>query len=161
MFAYPASRTQWSPVMLRRLVLTAAASVAALSAAPVVAHADTGPLPLPTPVTGPSPDRLTVTVTDAGDGRDGTFELECHPTGGTHPQAEDACARLDEGTWGTDTFAPTPPGANCTMQYGGPATAHITGHWHGRPVDATYNRSNGCEISRWNKLVPVLPDANA
>ncbi|MGB8944387.1 MAG: SSI family serine proteinase inhibitor [Streptomyces sp.] len=147
--------------MLRRLVLTAAASVAVLSAAPVVAHADTGPLPLPTPVTGPSPDRLTVTVADAGDGRDGTFELECHPTGGTHPQAEDACARLDEGTWGTDTFAPTPPGANCTMQYGGPATARITGRWHGRPVDATYNRSNGCEISRWNKLVPVLPDANA
>lgn len=147
--------------MLRRLVLTAAASVAALSAAPVVAHADMGPLHLPTPVTGSSPDRLTVTVTEAGDGRDGTFKLECHPTGGTHPQAEDACARLDEGTWGTDTFAPTPAGANCTMQYGGPATAHITGTWHGRPVDATYNRGNGCEISRWNKLVPVLPDTSA
>lgn len=143
--------------MLRRLVLTAAASVAALSVAPVVAHADMGPLHLPMPLTESTPDRLTVEVHDAGDGRNGTFELECHPAGGTHPQAEEACAKLDQGTWGTDTFAATPAGTNCTMQYGGPATARITGTWNGRPVDATYNRSNGCEISRWNKLVPVLP----
>ncbi|MGW7079058.1 SSI family serine proteinase inhibitor [Streptomyces sp. NPDC054871] len=150
--------------MLRRLVLTAAASVAALSAAPLVAHADMEPLPLPTPVTESeaTPDRLTVKVDGAGDGRDGTFELKCHPAGGTHPQAEEACAKLDQGaTWGSDTFAPTPANANCTMQYGGPATAHITGTWNGRPVDATYNRGNGCEISRWNKLVPVLPETGA
>jgi hypothetical protein len=43
------------------------------------------------------------------------------------------------------------------MQYGGPATARITGTWHGRPVDATYKRTDGCEISRWQGLVPVLP----
>ncbi|MGW6270275.1 MULTISPECIES: SSI family serine proteinase inhibitor [unclassified Streptomyces] len=147
--------------MLRRLVLTAAASVAALSVAPVVAHAGAGPLDLSSPSAAPSPDRLTVTVTEAGSGWDGTYELECHPTGGSHPQAQDACARLDESTWGTDTFAPTPADANCTMQYGGPATARITGTWHGRPVDASYNRSNGCEISRWNSLVPVLPDTGA
>ncbi|MGW7068108.1 SSI family serine proteinase inhibitor [Streptomyces sp. NPDC054855] len=161
MSAYPVPRTQWSPVMLRRLVLTAAASVAALSVAPAVAHADMGPLPLPTPVTESTPNRLTVEVTDTGNGRDGKFELECHPAGGTHPQAQDACAKLDQGTWGTDTFAPTPADSNCTMQYGGPATAHITGTWNGRPVDATYNRSNGCEISRWNRLVPVLPETGA
>ncbi|MER5257754.1 MULTISPECIES: SSI family serine proteinase inhibitor [unclassified Streptomyces] len=144
--------------MLRRLVLTAAASLAALSAAPVVAHADMGSLPLSTPLTEPAPDRLTVEVTDAGDGYDGTYKLECHPSGGTHPQAKEACSKLDEGTWGRDTFSPTPADSICTMQYGGPATAHVTGTWHGRPVDATYSRSNGCEISRWNKLVPVLPD---
>lgn len=148
--------------MLRRLLLTAAASVAALSAAPAVAQADLGPLPmpLPMPVTESTPDRLTVEVTDAGHGRNGTFELECHPPGGTHPQAQEACTKLDQGTWGTDTFAATPAGANCTMQYGGPATAHVTGTWNGRPVDATYNRGNGCEISRWDRLVPVLPDVN-
>ncbi|MFE6159047.1 SSI family serine proteinase inhibitor [Streptomyces sp. NPDC056486] len=147
--------------MLRRLVLTAAAAAAALSAAPAVAHADMGPLHLSSPLTKPTPDRLTVKVTDAGDGRNGTYELECHPTGGTHPQAEEACGKLDQGRWGRDTFAPTPTDSNCTMQYGGPATAHITGTWHGRPVDATYNRSNGCEISRWDRLVPVLPEATA
>jgi hypothetical protein len=44
------------------------------------------------------------------------------------------------------------------MQYGGPATAHVTGNWAGRPVDTTYDRSDGCEIARWDRLVPVLPD---
>ncbi|MFG2498261.1 SSI family serine proteinase inhibitor [Streptomyces sp. NPDC048441] len=158
MFAYPASRTQWSPVMLRRLVLTAVASVAALSAAPVAAHADMGPLHLSTPLTESTPDRLTVTVEHSGGAGDGTYELQCHPGGGTHPHAQDACGKLDQGTWGKDTFAPVPADSMCTMQDGGPATAHITGTWNGRPVDATYDRSNGCEISRWDELVPVLPE---
>ncbi|WP_190082896.1 SSI family serine proteinase inhibitor [Streptomyces longisporoflavus] len=147
--------------MLRRLVLTAAASLAALSAAPAVADAGPGPLPLPSQLTGATPDRLTVKVTDAGEGLNGTYELECHPTGGTHPRAQEACERLDQERWGRDAFAPTPADANCTMQYGGPATARITGTWHGRPVNATYDRKNGCEISRWNNMVPVLPEAGA
>lgn len=46
----------------------------------------------------------------------------------------------------------------CTMQYGGPATARVTGTWAGRPVDATYERGNGCEIARWDAMVPVLPE---
>ncbi|MEV6190855.1 SSI family serine proteinase inhibitor [Streptomyces sp. NPDC051920] len=105
-----------------------------------------------------SSDRLTVTVAGVGGGADGTFELECHPAGGTHPHAAEACDRLDRmTTWGKDTFAPVPPDSMCTMVYGGPATAHVTGTWAGRPVDARYDRSNGCEISRWNALVPVLP----
>ncbi|MGW6527107.1 SSI family serine proteinase inhibitor [Streptomyces venezuelae] len=144
--------------MLRRIALTAAASVAALSALPATAHATadtTAPPSAPT-------DRLTITVADSGGAGDGTYELNCHPTGGTHPDAAKACERLQEVTvWGTDPFAPVPKDAMCTMQYGGPATAHVTGTWQGRPVDATYDRSNGCEISRWDGLVPVLPAASA
>ncbi|TGA93213.1 SSI family serine proteinase inhibitor [Streptomyces sp. MZ04] len=147
--------------MLRRIALTAAASAAALCAAPAAAHADMGPLHLSTPLTEPSPDRLTVTVTDSGGAGDGTYELECHPTGGTHRDAAKACAKLDEGTWGRDTFAPVPADSVCTMQYGGPATAHITGTWNGRPVDAKFDRSNGCETGRWDRLVPVLPEVTA
>ncbi|WP_447038660.1 SSI family serine proteinase inhibitor [Streptomyces sp. DSM 118878] len=144
--------------MLRRLLLTAAASAAALSAVPSAAQAAAHPV-APT-------DRLTVTVTDSGSA-DGTYVLDCHRTGGTHadagthPNAEKACARLDEVTvHGKDPFAKTPRGAMCTMQYGGPATARVTGTWQGRPVDATYDRRDGCEISRWNHLVPVLPDTS-
>ncbi|AZM54236.1 hypothetical protein DMA15_18095 [Streptomyces sp. WAC 01529] len=140
--------------MLRRLVLTAAASVAALSTAPLSAHAVT---PAETPT-----DRLMITVSDSGGDGEGRFELKCHPTGGSHPAAAAACARLDEVTrYGTDPFAPVPAYASCTMQYGGPATAHITGTWQGRPVDARYSRNNGCEISRWNNLAPVLPRTSA
>ncbi|MEU6990697.1 SSI family serine proteinase inhibitor [Streptomyces sp. NPDC046465] len=136
--------------MLRRLALTAVASAAALSALPTTAHA-TAPAPTPT-------DRLTVTVADSGGESDGRYVLNCHPTGGTHPNAAEACRRLQEVTvYGKDPFAPVPRDAMCTMQYGGPATAHITGTWQGRPVDARYSRSDGCEIGRWNGLVPVLP----
>ncbi|MER7974064.1 SSI family serine proteinase inhibitor [Streptomyces sp. NPDC005840] len=109
-------------------------------------------------------DRLTVTVRHlggAGGGGwwDGTFELNCHPAAGSHPDADAACSRLDRITqWGRDTFAPVPDDSICTMQYGGPATAHVTGTWAGRPVDASFDRTDGCHIGQWDRLVPLLPD---
>ncbi|MEU6807141.1 SSI family serine proteinase inhibitor, partial [Streptomyces neyagawaensis] len=113
---------------------------------------------LPLPLAEPQ-DRLVVTVRGAGGDVDGRFELHCHPDGGSHPHVGDACGRLDRRTtWGKDPFAPVEKGAVCTMMYGGPATAHVTGTWAGRPIDARYDRGNGCEIARWDALVPVLPD---
>ncbi|MET7742129.1 SSI family serine proteinase inhibitor [Streptomyces sp. NPDC005385] len=181
--------------MLRRLLLTAAASAtAALTAVPSASAGTPAPPPAasPVPTASPAPlaapaglsslytaarsgtepaamppparpedsgDRLTVTVHDAGNGADGTYELDCHPAGGSHPRPAEACDLLDGNTtWGKDLFAPVPPDALCTMQYGGPATAHVTGTWAGRPVDARYDRTNGCEISRWNTMIPFLPD---
>ncbi len=104
-------------------------------------------------------DRLVVAVRDSGElGLDGTRELYCHPAGGDHPDAEASCARLDRNTvWGADPFAPVPTGSVCTLQDGGPVTAHVTGWWAGRPVDAVFRRGNGCEIERWERMVPVLP----
>lgn len=105
-------------------------------------------------------DHLTVSVKESGDkAYDGTkYELSCHPTGGDHPHAEEACAKLDQATRrDTDAFAPVGADENCTMQYGGPATARVTGNWGGRPVDATFSRDNGCEIDRWNRFEPLLP----
>ncbi|MEV0219361.1 SSI family serine proteinase inhibitor [Streptomyces sp. NPDC050704] len=148
--------------MLRRLALTAvsaAASFVALSAAPTAAaYAESLPL-MPPPVSGADDaDHLTVTVRDSGGGTDGTYELDCHPVGGSHPDAPAACEQLDRKTsWGKGPFAPAQPGGMCTMQYGGPATARVTGTWAGQPVDATYERGDGCEIARWDALVPVLP----
>ncbi|MFF3542499.1 SSI family serine proteinase inhibitor [Streptomyces platensis] len=114
----------------------------------------------------PSPaavDHLTVTVRGTGSARtDGTFELYCHPARGNHPHAKKACKKLDGMTrWGRDPFAPVPQGANCTMIYGGPATAHITGTWAGRPVNADFRRTNGCEISRWSSFEPLLPSTSS
>ncbi|MET8679057.1 SSI family serine proteinase inhibitor [Streptomyces sp. NPDC004647] len=108
-------------------------------------------------------DRLTITVTDSGNRSfDGSYRLDCHPAGGTHAHARSACDRLDELTrWGEDPFAPVAPRSNCTMIHGGPATAHVTGSWAGRPVDARFDRKNGCEINRWNNLRPVLPDTTS
>jgi hypothetical protein len=109
----------------------------------------------------PGTDRLVLTVRHAGQA-DGTYVLRCHPGGGTHPRALEACGALDRRTiWGRDPFAPVPPRSLCTMQYGGPATARITGVWAGHPVDARYDRSDGCQIARWNDLVPLLPDVRS
>ncbi|MET9775192.1 SSI family serine proteinase inhibitor [Streptomyces sp. NPDC006367] len=145
------------------------ASLATLAAVPAAAHADTGPRPGAGPLMPPpvrDEDRagghLTITVRDAGPGADGTYELYCHPDGGSHPDPAGACAVLDQDTrWGQDAFAPVPEGSICTMQYGGPATAHVTGVWAGRPVDAVYDRSDGCQVSRWDRMVPLLPDLRA
>ncbi len=94
----------------------------------------------------------------AGGGVDGRYVLSCHPDGGNHPRVSEACELLDRETvYGRDLFAPVPEGSLCTMQYGGPATAHVTGTWAGRPVDARFGRGNGCEIARWDRLVPLLP----
>ncbi|MFE7660947.1 SSI family serine proteinase inhibitor [Streptomyces celluloflavus] len=108
---------------------------------------------------GRGTDHLTVTVTRSGTAKaDGTFELYCHPHGGSHRAAARACDALDQQTsWGKDLFAPVPRGAKCTMMYGGPATAHVTGTWAGRPVNADFRRTNGCEIDRWNRFQPLLP----
>ncbi|GCD95542.1 SSI family serine proteinase inhibitor [Embleya hyalina] len=133
---------------LRRLVVSALVLVA-------------GPYPAPAAFAASDDsgmgDRLTVTVTDAPGGA-GVYPLECHPAGGGHPAPRQACERLDSMTTrGGDPFAPVPRGAMCTMIDGGPATARIIGVWAGRPVDAVFDRTDGCEIARWDGLVPVLP----
>jgi hypothetical protein len=154
--------------MLRHLFLTAVAT--ALAAAPSALSAPAhgaAPLPLPVPLSQPQPeqpeqlkqDNFIVTVTNPESTRaKGTYELKCGPAGGTHPKPQAACDRLVElGRSAGDPFANVPAGASCTMLYGGPATARVTGVWKGRSVDATFNRKNGCEIARWKNLEPVLP----
>ncbi|MFH8896950.1 SSI family serine proteinase inhibitor [Streptomyces coeruleorubidus] len=151
---------------LRRLVVGAAASVAAFGALTAVSsasYAQAGPSPAGLDGRqGTDRDHLTVTVRNTGGEADGTYELYCGPDGGSHPDPRGACAALQRDTrWGKDVFAPAPEGGFCTMQYGGPATAHVTGTWAGRPVDATYDRRDGCGIARWDRLVPLLPDMRA
>ncbi|GAA0498362.1 SSI family serine proteinase inhibitor [Streptomyces stramineus] len=137
---------------LRRLTVATAVLAPALLTLPV---SPAGALPLPLPVAEDAPgDHLTITVTDSGK-FDGTHTLYCHPTGGTYSpaHAEDACAQLDgETRWGKDPFAPVRSDETCTMIYGGDARARVEGRWAGRPVKADFNRTNGCEMARWNTL---------
>jgi len=154
-------------MLLRRLTVAALSAATVLTAAPAAAALPApAPEPVPSwpwvplpPVSPAGEDRLTITVSGSGDrAADGLHTLDCHPKGGTHQKAQAACDRLDEATrYGKDPFARVPH-ANCTMIYGGPATARLTGTWAGRPVNAHFSRTNGCEIARWNNLLPVLPD---
>ena len=93
---------------------------------------------------------------DAGDGSAPvTWTLTCvGSVDGDHPDAEAACAHL-HGV--EDPFAPLPEDRVCTEQYGGPQTARITGLWRGQPVDLEVSRTDGCRISQWQSLGPLLP----
>ena len=52
-------------------------------------------------------------------------------------------------------FAAPDPNQACTMIFGGPGKATVTGTLDGAAVDATFTRSGGCEISRWDRMVEL------
>jgi hypothetical protein len=84
------------------------------------------------------------------------WKLYCERAGGTHPRPEKACERL---LALDDAFAPTQDTV-CTEIYGGPAVAEIQGLYRGETVDATFTRTDGCEIARWDRhafLFPISP----
>jgi hypothetical protein len=83
-----------------------------------------------------------------------THTLRCNPPRGTLPRLVAACRKLARS--GTALFAPTPPDVACTQIYGGPQKARVVGVVGRKRVWATFTRTNGCEIARWNRLVPWL-----
>ncbi|HEX6197899.1 MAG TPA: SSI family serine proteinase inhibitor [Jiangellaceae bacterium] len=101
---------------------------------------------------------LTVRL-DPGNGDVSEWTITCDPVGGTASDPEAACETLESLT--PRDVAPVPKDANCTMQYGGPQTARVTGVWDGTKVDLSFSRQNGCEIARWDAMVPVLPSGDA
>jgi hypothetical protein len=44
------------------------------------------------------------------------------------------------------------PERACTLQYGGPEKARVTGTLEGRPVDVTLDRADGCGIAAYETL---------
>ena len=93
---------------------------------------------------------------DRGDGTEPeSWTLTCVGfVEGSHPDAEAACEHL---ATVEDPFAPLPTDLVCTEQYGGPQTAHVFGRWNGEPVDLELSRTDGCRISQWDALGPLLP----
>jgi hypothetical protein len=102
------------------------------------------------------PENDLVVEIDRGDGSPvERYSLTCAGlVEGDLPDAEAVCVHLD----GLDEpFAPLPADVMCTEQYGGPQTAHVTGVWRGEPVDLELSRVNGCTITQWDRLGPLLP----
>ena len=98
---------------------------------------------------------LTVTITNRG--RVDTWSLTCDPDAGDHPSPRAACMFLDTAKqWGQNPFDPTPSDNVCAEVFGGEETATVTGVWDGKPVDASFDRTNACEISRWSNAIPLL-----
>ncbi|MET8827540.1 SSI family serine proteinase inhibitor [Streptomyces sp. NPDC004610] len=151
-----AARTPRTP---HRLLLTGVLLAASLAGVAPVAAAPSPALPPPVRLEDRvASGTLDVTLKDA-DGKVTSYDVSCAPDGGSHADVRGACAAVErEAAAGRDPFAPVAAGSACTMLYGGTATAQVTGTWSGRRVDAQFDRTNGCEIDRWNRLVPLLPD---
>jgi hypothetical protein len=73
---------------------------------------------------------------------------------GRKPIERDVCAALD--VVAPKVFEPVSENRVCTMIYGGPATASIRGTYDDGLANATFNQANGCEIGRWNQVLPVF-----
>jgi hypothetical protein len=97
--------------------------------------------------------QLTINVKASPESAAKTWTLTCDPAGGSHPEAAKACAALAKAK---APFTPVAKDQQCTMIYGGPEEATVTGTWKDQKVDAKFSRKNGCELSRWTALNPVL-----
>jgi hypothetical protein len=98
---------------------------------------------------------LEISVTPGGEAPTKVWTLRC-PEGGTLPDAAEACNKLESLD---DPFAPVPKDVACTQIYGGPQEADVRGVFRGRPVEAHFDRGNGCEIARWDKVQFLFPGA--
>jgi Subtilisin inhibitor-like len=85
---------------------------------------------------------------------DAVWTLRCNPAGGSLAQPARACRRLEAG--GPELFVPLPKNIVCTEIYGGPQRARVVGRVNGRRIWATFTRTNGCNIDRWQRLSPWL-----
>jgi Subtilisin inhibitor-like len=134
-------------LLLALLTMTACASPADTGAAGASDPAGGG--------TTQADDDLQVEF-DPGDGTESqTWTLSCVGGGsGSHPDAQAACAHLQTLE---DPFAPLSADLVCTEQFGGPQTAHVVGRWESEPVDLELSRVDGCHISQWDSLVPLVP----
>jgi hypothetical protein len=80
------------------------------------------------------------------------WTLTC-PAGGTLPHPARACRKLNKLR---RPFAPVKVRL-CTQIYGGPEIADVRGVFRGRPVNTHFDRGNGCEITRWNRVRFLFP----
>jgi len=102
----------------------------------------------------PTKARLEISVSIRGsEAPTKVWTLVC-PSGGTLPHSARACAKLAAMR---QPFAPVPKTQACTQIYGGPQVADVTGSFRGRPVNAHFDRGNGCEIARWNRVKFLFP----
>ncbi|MHA7180014.1 SSI family serine proteinase inhibitor [Arthrobacter sp. MDB2-24] len=102
---------------------------------------------------------LTISIQQDASAEPVQYVLECVDgapgPASTLPGAEAACAALAR--LGTRFFTARPDkDIICTQQYGGPQTASITGTLDGTSILASFALTDGCEISRWNRVRDIL-----
>jgi len=113
---------------------------------------------------------ITITVfTDGSDVATGqTYRLACLGdtatlTGDPAPNTAAAmCLELNDPDVRTRLIGELREELACTMQFGGPELAVVTGTLDGEAVDTTVDRTNGCGIAEWSGLLGgLLPAADS
>jgi hypothetical protein len=149
------------------------AGAASSSVSPTASASDApGPdtetsVPAPSPSAPPAPTagpgagnaELSITVRPSPTETALNYTLVCREglpaAESKHPRPEAACAALKNNA---ALLSPDTRGTAraCTEQYGGPQQATVTGIVDETPVDATFARTNGCEIGAWDAARDVL-----
>ena len=65
------------------------------------------------------------------------------------------CRKMSE-QGGKLLFAELEPNITCTMQYGGPEVIMVKGNYGKTAIDTRFQRNNGCEISRFERIAPFF-----
>lgn len=101
---------------------------------------------------------LSVTLTDGGVPQEATLTCPGNGTTGYLAEMQDACTVVEDVK---DVLSTLPPEDQiCTMEYGGPQRATVTGEVDGEDIQRTFLRNDGCRIQEWDSLVPLLPAAS-
>ena len=88
-------------------------------------------------------DSRLVLHTVAGTSPQHTVVLQCDPTGGTHPKAEEACADVSKAGGNLAQMPAAAKPQACFMIYA-PVTVTAQGKWQGQPVRFTKKYPNTC-----------------
>ena len=104
---------------------------------------------------GEAPTELSVTLDRDGPGGEDPVEasLRC-PEGGPAATVSAPCAAAGELT--ASDADPVPPDAACTKIYGGPDIVTLRGTLEGEEIDAELTRTDGCQIERFGRFLPLL-----
>jgi hypothetical protein len=103
-----------------------------------------------TPAQGKGDTELVVTLNaDGSGGKPAQQQVVTCP--GADKAACQAIAALPP-----DPAAETPPNSPCTQIYGGPDTLVLQGTINGELVNARLSRSDGCEIERFDRFMPLV-----
>lgn len=142
---------------------TGSASQAPSSSAPSSSSASSSPSSSATPstsaATGAGSAELSITLVESPEAAPQTFTLVCADgvpaAESNHPTAAEACTSIKNSP-AILSPAPTKTDQACTMQYGGPATAKVTGAVDGKEVTAAFSRTDGCQIALWDAAKSIL-----
>lgn len=148
------------PVLLAALFLSATVALGGCADGDGHGEASSAPATSGPPASQTTAD-LQVSIRSNGTEESSHYHLLCSGVAALpaseHPNADAACAlvaRQPQLLAGSKSRVDEA----CTMQYGGPAIAVVSGTLEGRAIERRFDRRDGCGISDWQSALPLLVD---